>query len=176
LKSLLLVASVLLLTPSAHAAAAENCLLADLESLSSTHPKCLFFSGTASFRARHYTAAAVSWQALINLDNVEEDLEHLRTDAHNNLGYLYYMGWGVRKDRDRATGYWKYAVKAGNEESGYHLCHAYGKPRERAYQPLVALNYCKEALRQYMEKAEKDDDAKTVIVQLKEYIARLETK
>jgi TPR repeat protein len=151
-------------------------MLTDLQALPRNHPKCLFYSGTESFRARSYASASASWQALVRLEEVPVDLEHYRTDAYNNLGYLYFMGWGVRKNRDRAIDYWKYATKLGHEESAYHLCHVYGESEEPTYNPSVALGYCRESLRQYMQSVGKRKEAEEVIAQLNRYIAGLEAK
>ena len=155
-----------LTVPTVNAAA---CREPKLESRSSEHPECLFYEGTRHFRLKEYPAALRAWQAIADMKNIPKEFEYLRVDAQNNLGYLYYMGWGVERDPERAIQqFWLPAERAGHEEAAYHLCHAYAEA-----EPLLALGYCREALRRYGKAGTAEDNA-TVIAQLRRYIARLE--
>jgi TPR repeat protein len=161
--SLLVVFSAFVTTASA-----APCQEPKLESLSGSHPECHLFKGTRHFRAKEYSAASHEWLAVVDAKDMPKEFEHLRVDAQNNLGYLFYMGWGVKQDRERAMQqYWLPADKAGHEEAAYHLCHAYAEDNSR-----LALGYCREALRRYgkIESAESGE----VVAQLRRYISRLE--
>lgn len=82
------------------------------------------------------------------------------------------MGLGVRQDRERAIqAYWLPAHKAGHDEAGYHLCHAYADER-----PKWALGYCREALQRYSKAGAAERGDQVVVDQLKNYIRRLEGK
>ena len=110
----------------------------------------------------------------MKLESVPLEYEHLRTSAYNNLGYLYFMGQGVKKDRSVAIEYWIHASTLGHEESTYHLCHAYGDAKESGYDPKKALGYCREALRRYsLVKTEDDTSNEVIIKQLDSYVTRL---
>ena len=134
----------------------------------------MFFSGTQSFRDASYAAASSSWQALVDLEEVPSEFERYKTNAYNNLGFLYFQGWGVQKDRDRAVNYWKVAAKVGHEESEYHLCHAYGDPLGPTPNPPLALEYCKEALHRYLQLTERRSVQEKIVDQLKRFISELE--
>ncbi len=140
---------------SSVARAAEMCEEKNLESVPAKSVECYFYSGTRNFRAKNYQAAAVNWTALINLKSVPVELEYLRLDAYNNLGFLYFIGDGVKKNQKLALKYWNNATKAGHEESAYHLCHAYGENKTAIYNPKLALGFCKEALRRYNQQIKK---------------------
>lgn len=159
-----------LLAPSiTHAA---PCTEPKLEQVASTHPECRFYKGTRHFRAREYEAASQEWLALVNAQDVPKEFEHLRVSAQNNLGYLHYMGWGVKQDRALAIQqYWLPAEKAGHEEAAYHLCHAYAEDN-----PKLALGYCREALRRYAKLGNTDGDNSEVVAQIRRHIARLEAR
>ena len=169
-----LLIAALLFVFSAASGAADMCKLDKLKSVPANDPACYFYSGTASFRGGNYSDAAASWTKLVSLKSVPVDLEHFRTSAYNNLGYLYFFGRGVKKDKALAIQYWNYATRAGNEESAYHLCHAYGEKNEPTYNPKIALTYCKEALRRYNQLPKGGEGGSDVVRQINAYIARLE--
>jgi len=160
----------------AGSAVSARCRLPELQELPESHPRCLFFRGTQSFRDQRYASAFANWQAIVDLGDVPVELERYKSGAYNNLGFLYFMGWGVDRDRNRAVNYWKLATKLGDAESEYHLCHAYGDSAEPSYNPSVALGYCKEALRRYTESKERTGNDEKIVEQLNRYIARLEAK
>jgi TPR repeat protein len=156
--------------------AAENCAQVALQSLPENHPACLFYTGTEGFRKHDYTYAKARWDALLKLPEIPLELEYLRTNAYNNLGFLYYMGWGTSVDHRHAIENWSYATKLGHEEAAYHLCHTYGDAKEPEYDPKVALGYCRESLRRYSLLNEKNEATSEVVAQLKGYIIRLESQ
>ena len=154
---------------STHAA---PCREAKLEKVSDVDPECLYYKGTRLFRSKDYAGASVQWQALVDLKDISKKSAHLQDDANNNLGYLYYMGWGVEKDRMRAIQqYWIPAEQRGHDEAGYHLCHAYATSN-----PKLALGYCSEALRRYERQKALDVDESEVVSQLKKHITTLTNK
>ena len=162
--------------PASTVAVGARCTLPDLQELPENHPRCLFFRGTQSFRDQSYASAFANWQAIVDLGEVPAELERYKSGAYNNLGFLYFMGWGVEKDRGRAVSYWTYATKLGHQESEYHLCHAYGDSAEPTYNPSVALGHCKEALRRYTQSTERKGDDEKIVEQLNRYVARLEAR
>ena len=167
------VAILALLLWATSAMAAVKCDLPELDAVEKADPQCLFYTGTQHFREKSYESAVTSWKQLVALSDVPLEHEHLRTDAHNNLGYMYFMGWGVAADRKTALEYWSYAYKAGHEESAYHLCHYYGEPKEPVYRRQLAKGYCKEALRRYEQLGAKLNESAEVIRQLNGFMARL---
>lgn len=171
----LLIATVIFASATT-AGAAEMCKLEKLQSVTANDPVCYFYSGTASFRDGKYSDAAASWTKLANLKSVPVELEHLKTSAYNNLGFLYFTGKGLTTDKKLAIKYWNYATEAGNEEAGYHLCHAYADKREPTYNPKTALGYCKEALRRYSQLQNSNEDNSEIVRQINSYLSRLENK
>lgn len=176
MNTLRLLLSTLMIAATANSVAAEMCMLEQLKSVTSNSPVCYFYSGTSSFREGKHSDAATSWIKLVNLQSVPVDLEHLKTSAYNNLGFLYFMGKGVTKDKALAIKYWNYAADTGNEEAEYHLCHAYAEKREPTYNPRTALGYCKEALRRYRQLPKSENDSSEIVRQITNYISRLERK
>jgi len=171
-----LILAALMLASTTSYGAAEMCTLEKLKSVAANSPECYFYSGTTRFRDGNYSEAAASWTKLIKLQSVSVDLEHLKTSAYNNLGFLYFTGKGLTKDKKLAIKYWNYATEAGNEEAGYHLCHAYADKREPTYNPKTALGYCKEALRRYSQLQNSNEDNSEIVRQINSYLSRLENK
>ncbi|ARN22299.1 sel1 repeat family protein [Piscinibacter gummiphilus] len=162
--------AALAVASSATAAAAAPCQEPELESVASDDPECHFYKGTRHFREKDYQAALQEWLAVMEAKELPKELEYLRLNAQNNLGYLYYMGLGVRKNTELAIQqYWLPAEKAGHEEAAYHLCHAYAEENRN-----VALGYCREALRRYGRLGETDEGDAAVVAQLRRYISHLE--
>ncbi len=166
-------ALLLVIFGSGKAVAEDRCQLKDLESVSASHPECLFYSGTAAFREENYSEAARFWKKLISTRSVPIEYEHLKISAYNNLGYLYFFGHGVAPDKKAAIKYWMHATKAGNEEAPFHLCHAYAEEKEPGYDPGRALGFCKEALRRYELLEERPEGTEQIVRQLKRYIRKL---
>jgi hypothetical protein len=75
-----------------------------------------FSLGVSAYKKKDYAQAAAYWSKSV-----------LRGDAYamNNLGYLYYYGYGVSKDHAAALGLWRVAAFAGNSESQWHLGKAF---------------------------------------------------
>lgn len=161
-----------LLTVTAHAA--PSCELEGLTNVPADDVQCYFYRGTGAYRAENYKLAAANWKSLIALKSVPVEHQHLKVDAYNNLGFLYFYGDGVKQDKKTAIEYWNYAYGAGNEESGYHLCHAYGKASEPMYNPKLALSYCKDSLRRYEALKDEEHEQDEIIRQLRSYIAQLD--
>jgi TPR repeat protein len=154
--------------------AAADCSLPSLKNRSNEHPECLFYVGTKNFREKNYAAAFGSWERLRNLEEIPSEFQEYKIDAHNNLGFLHYMGWGTNVNTLLAIEYWKLAYDAGHAESTYHLCHAYGDKKRPEYSPQVALGYCEEAIRRYGKEAAREDPE--VLRQLRKYIAQLKAR
>ena len=164
---------LLMISCSGNVMAEERCQLKELESVSASHPECLFYSGTAAFREENYSEAAHFWKTLISTQSIPIEYEHLKISAYNNLGYLYFFGHGVTPNKKAAIEYWMHATKAGNEEAPYHLCHAYAEEKEPSYNPGRALGFCKEALRRYELLEEHSEGTEEIVRQLKRYIRKL---
>jgi TPR repeat protein len=129
--------------------AAPACPLADLKEFASDAPQCYFFQGSTAYRNKDYTLAAKHWQSLIALKAVPPDEKHWQVDADNNLGFLYYRGWGVAKSDKAAVNYWNYAFDSGHEEGAYHLCHYYADRDSDGFNRARGAQYCREAWRRY---------------------------
>lgn len=120
--------------------------------------------------------AARNWSALVYAKDVSTEFEPLRRSAQNNLGFLYYQGWGVPRNSARAIELWNQAYSRGHAESTYHLCHAYADEDEPQYMPKKALAYCKEALRRYDAKKAEVEEVSAIPSQIRDIIRRLETR
>lgn len=156
------------------AAASAMCPLKGLTTVDAVDARCLFHLGTTAFRAKEFEAAAISWKALIALKAIPVELAYLKVDAYNNLGYLYFSGLGMSANRAAAIDYWQFATKSGNEESAYHLCHAYADRKETRYAPQLARGYCKEALRRYGLLKEHDPGFDTIVADIHSYLNQLD--
>jgi hypothetical protein len=150
--------------------AAANCTLDDLTDTPADGPLCLFYMGTSAYRDQDFAQAARHWQALIALKSVPAEQAHLKLDVYNNLGYLYYLGMGVKTNKVAAFDYWKYAYKAGHDEAAYHLCHAYADRKRAEFNPRVAREYCTEALRRYAAHEQRDRGDDTIVRQLRQHL------
>lgn len=131
------------------ALAAPACPLPDLEKFSADSPTCYFYSGTTAYRNKDFKLAAQHWKSLIALKDLPADQKYWQVHAYNNLGFLYYQGWGMVKDRKAALNYWKFAFDSGHEEAAYHLCHFYADPKSESFDRAPGGQYCREALRRY---------------------------
>lgn len=166
------IAALVTLAGIASSATAAPCQEPKLESVPSTHTECYFYKGTRHFRAKEYSAALKEWLAIVEKTDIPKELEHLRVSAQHNIGFLYYMGWGVKQNSELAIErYWLPAEKAGHDEAAYHLCHAYADSGNK-----LALGYCREALRRYSNGGQTDGEDGVVVAQVRKYIARLEAR
>ena len=156
-------------------AVAAPCQEPRLEALANDHPECRYYIGTRLYREGDHVGARLNWQYVLDSSDDEKNVQRLRTDARNNLGYLFYMGLGTRRDRTKAIQLWEIAARSGQEESSYHLCHALGDARQPEYKPRVALTHCQEALRRYEQYpvSDRDADFEVVVRDIKKYIERL---
>lgn len=102
-------------------------LLALLLSLPShaAAPDTAYNRGVSAYLAQDYGAARKHWAKAV---------DEGETAAFNNLGFLYYVGWGGLVDWDRAAALWKTAAERGHWEAQGHLAEAYeegkGVPRD----------------------------------------------
>ena len=164
------VAIALIALAVASSANAAPCQEPKLEAVFSDHPECRFYKGTRHFREKEYSSALQEWLAVVDAKDMPKEFEYLQLSAQNNLGYLHYMGLGVKQNSELAIQqYWLPAEKAGHEEAAYHLCHAYADENRK-----LALGYCREALRRYGKLSEADEDNSEVVAQIRRYISRLE--
>lgn len=72
--------------------------------------------GVQAYRAKDYAKAFQHWS---------EAAAHGELNALNNLGYLLYNGYGVKKSYEEAIKLWRIASFAGHAESQWHLAWAY---------------------------------------------------
>jgi len=163
------------LTVGPVAAHAAPCKEPGLQAVSGEHPECRFFAGTRLFRQGDYVGARLNWEHVLASEDDDKDVQKLRTDVRNNLGYLFYMGMGIKANRAKAIELWQVVARSGQQESSYHLCHALRDATQPEYKPRVALPHCREALRHYEELpvADRHKDTEVILRQLKTYIARL---
>ena len=105
------------------------------------------------------SSAAAVRKDLLKPSDFPFEHEHIRIDAQNNLGYMHFTGWGIAKDGKPALRYCRYACRVGHAESAYHLCHYLGEPKDPEFRRSVAVGYCKEALHQYEQRGELDENA-----------------
>ena len=154
--------------------AEESCTLKDL-GLSSDpdHPASLYYVGTCNYRNYNYTEAAKLWQALVDIHNIDSEYHELQVDAHNNLGYLLFYGYGIEADQDQALTLWNKAISLGHTESEFHLCHAYADANEKTYDPIKAKLHCNKAELIYRGIEERDETEETILKLIKEYRAKL---
>lgn len=158
---------------SAPAIGASMCPLEELKNKAASSPHCHFYQGTAAYRDEDFELAAKHWKNLIALKSVTADERYLQVGAYNNLGFLYFNGNGVAVNKPAAIDYWTFASNSGNEESTYHLCHAYADRKEPTYNPGLARANCTEALRRYELLKNLDDGDKTIVRQIKTHIQNL---
>ncbi|WP_284620734.1 SEL1-like repeat protein [Aquabacterium humicola] len=169
----LFISAALAIAPCA--ALAEPCKEPGLEAVATEHPECRYYAGTRLYRERDYVGARLNWEYVLASEDDDKDVQKLRTDVRNNLGYLLYMGMGIKVNRTKAIELWETAARSGQEESAYHLCHALGDAKQPEYRPRAALPHCREALRRYqgLPIAKRDSNTEVIIQDLKRYIARL---
>jgi TPR repeat protein len=156
-------------------ALAAACKEPGLEAVSNEHPECRYYTGTRLYRKSDYVGARLNWEYVLASEDDDKEVQKLRTDVRNNLGYLLYMGMGIKANRTRALQLWEVAARSGQEESSYHLCHALGDVKEPEYQPRIALPHCQEALRRYerLPASERDKDTAGIMRDIRKYIERL---
>lgn len=152
---------------------APMCPLEGLEKEAASSPSCLFYQGTGAYRDEDFESAAKHWKDLIALKSVPADKKHVQIDAYNNLGFLYFQGMGVKANKPAAIDYWTFASNSGNEESTYHLCHAYADRKQPTYSPVLGKQHCAEALRRYGLLKNTDNDHQTIVKQIKTHIQKL---
>jgi TPR repeat protein len=162
----------LLLAACQFCSAGTMCAHPKLTEVAADDARCYFYSGTAAYHIKNYQTAAKEWRALIALKEIPIELEYLRTDGYNNLGFLYFVGWGGKTDKQTALAFWNYAFKAGHDEAAYHLCHAYADPKEPSYAPGLARGMCAEALRRYGPREGASESAE-IVGYVQKYLDRL---
>ena len=133
------------------------------------HPLCLFYTGTEHYRNGDYRNAGNKWEELLSLNPIPEEYRDLLIDANNNLGYLYFHGYGVNSDVEKGIAHWLEAVAAGHDESEYHLCYAYGDPEFVSYAPEKALRHCERAEEIYTGKPDHEEGDEEVLMIIKRY-------
>lgn len=167
----LLLAIACLAVPLASSAA--MCPLEGLTDVGAGEAPCLFYLGTTAYRAKDFKTAAMNWKALIALKSVPVESEHLKVDAYNNLGFLYFFGLGIAPNQKAAIDYWNFSAKSGNEEAAYHLCDAYADRKQPSYAPEKALGYCKEALRRYGLLKDRDTQIDEIVAHIHKHLNAL---
>ena len=160
--------------PSFPAFGAEMCAREELKNFSASDARCYFYAGTAAYRDKNFKLAAENWKKLIALKGIPIELEYLRVDAYNNLGFLYFYGKETSPNKKLAVEYWTYAMNAGHEESTYHLCQVYGDSEQPTYNAKLARGYCREGLRRYESLKETGSQIDEIVRQMKETLSRLE--
>ena len=149
------------------------CTLEGLTSLSASHPRCLYFTGTDHYRNERWADAVASWTAVLALGDLPREDAKLRIDSLNNLGYMYFFGFGIGEDKPRALAYWTDAVAMGHRESEYHLCHAYADRQQPTYDPQKARQHCGRAEAFYEAISDPDPEELNILEGIREYQSQL---
>jgi TPR repeat protein len=148
---------------SLNLSAEETCTTEQLNlKQNSTTEEIIYYTGTCHFRNKSYQKAAHNWKKLISMKIAPEQLE-LQVNAMNNLGFLYYMDWGVKGDVNTAISYWKRAISFGHIESEYHLCHSYSNKELSVYNTQLARMHCNKAQLLYQALNNKNNDAQQIL-------------
>jgi hypothetical protein len=169
----ILAALLFLLTPIL-AFAGQSCALDEVK-LTSNSPLAerLFYVGTCHYRTQEYTSSVALWKELSLLKNIDPEHVELQISSLNNLGYMFFFGYGVVENKSAALAYWKQAIGLGHTEAEYHLCHAYADPKVSTYNPVKALPHCEKAKLIYQGMEKKESDEKTMLKQINNYIQHL---
>lgn len=153
--------------------AQPTCPLDGMEQVPAASVTCYFYLGTSAYRIQNFAQAAMHWKRLVAVKPVPADQQHYRLSAYNNLGFLYFLGKGVKTNKPAALKYWHFASKLGHEESTYHLCHAYAEADEPSYDPVLAREYCAEGLRRYKRVKGTQDWDEEVVAQIQSHLRKL---
>lgn len=76
----------------------------------------LFNMGVEAYQNKNYDEAKKYWLMAAEQGDRE---------AQNNLGYLFYSGYGGQKDFTEAARYWRLSAEQGNAEAQFNLASAY---------------------------------------------------
>lgn len=164
---------IYLLTPVL-AFANESCNLNELQlTPNSAKVQKLFYAGTCHYRNKEYQAAVVSWKELSLLKNIEPEYAELQISVLNNLGYMFFFGYGIEENKPKALEYWNQAIGLGHTEAEYHLCHAYADSNVSTYNPIKALPHCEKAKLIYQGIKNKSNDEKIIIQQINNHLKNL---
>lgn len=164
---------VLLISPLL-AFADESCSLAEVKlSEDSVQAEKLFYVGTCHYRKKEYTTSVALWKELSLLENIEPKYVELQISALNNLGYMFFFGYGIGENKPEAIKYWNQAIALGHTEAEYHLCHAYADAKVSTYSPVKALPHCEKAKLIYQGIENKSNDEKVMLKQINNYIKQL---
>ena len=173
MKALLLL--ILFLAPLS-SYANESCTLEDLSLTSdSAQAQKLFFVGTCHYRKKEYATSVALWKELSLLENIEPKYIELQISALNNLGYMFFFGFGTEEDKQVALKYWYQAIGLGHTEAEYHLCHAYADAEVSTYNPVKALPHCEKAKLIYQGTEDSTSDEKLMLKQINRYIQQLKS-
>ncbi len=150
--------------------AEEACTIEELDlKQDSTIEDVIYYTGTCNFRNKSYQKAAHNWEKLINMKIAPEQLE-LQVSAMNNLGFLYYMGWGVKENVNTAVKYWKRAISFGHIEAEYHLCHSYSNKKLSVYNTQLARMHCNKAQLLYEALNNKNKDEQEILDEINTHL------
>jgi TPR repeat protein len=134
----------------------------------------LFYVGTCHYRHQKYEQSVPLWKDLTELQNIEPEYVELQINALNNLGFMFFFGYGIEENKDLAINYWNKAIALGHTESEYHLCHAYADPKVSTYNAVKALPHCKKAKLLYRGMGNKNNQEKDILKQINKYLRQLE--
>lgn len=155
-------------------AAGESCDPNDLNlPANNGHPEHLFYVGTCNYRNKDYSEAARYWKKLLDIDDVDSRYHELQVSAYNNLGYMFFYGYGVSEDKAEALSLWNKAISLGHTESEFHLCHAYADSDEPTYDPVKARLHCNKAELIYKGIEGRDEIQEDILAIIKKYQAQL---
>lgn len=152
----------------------ESCSLSEVKlNADSAQAEKLFYIGTCHYRKKEYEASVALWKELTLLENIEPKYAELQISALNNLGYMFFFGYGIEENKPEAIKYWNQAIALGHTEAEYHLCHAYAEAEVSTYNPVKALPHCEKAKLIYQGIEKKSSDEKDMLKQINNYIKQL---
>jgi TPR repeat protein len=126
-----------------------------------------------SLQKKEYSESVLSWKELSGLTNIAPKHVELQISALSNLGYMLFFGYGIEENKEEAVVYWNKAIGLGHTEAEYHLCHAFADPEVSTYNPVKALSHCEKAKLIYQGMEKKNDDEKSILKQVKNYLKQL---
>ncbi len=163
--------TVILLFIASGALAKEDCVQKSigLDENSSEIEK-YYYSGTCHYRNEDYSLSVKNWEKLASMKVASEADEELKVDVLNNLGYMKFFGYGIKKDQETAISYWREAILLGHYEAEYHLCHAYADKNEPTFSLAKARKHCEKARLIYKGKDDSDPD---ILSDIESYLEKI---
>jgi len=114
------------------------CPIQRLSRLSIEAAECQFTLGRTAYTDRRFADAATHWRRVISIEPQSTRDMDVYAAALGTLGFLYYSGWGVQQDIERAMELLKRSVKFGGLEARRHLGVAYEDENNKFFDRVAA--------------------------------------